>query len=198
MTTDTTAGATARPTAAVVGSGVAGLTSAYLLQRRYDVTLFEADDRTGGHAHTHDIPTADSRVIPVDTGFIVHNERTYPNLLRLFAELGVATQGTEMSMSIKCEGCGLEYAGARGLNGVFAQRQRLADPKFVRMLLEVKSFHRHAHRLLAADPDVTDSITLGAFLAIGGYSDYFIRHFMIPVVSCVWSSGTELSMQYPA
>jgi len=188
----------ARPSAAVVGSGVAGLTSAYLLQRKYDVTLFEADDRIGGHAHTHDIPTADSRVIPVDTGFIVHNARTYPNLLRLFAELGVATQGTEMSMSIKCEGCGLEYAGARGLNGVFAQRQRLADPRFVRMLLEVKRFHRHAHRLLAADAATTDSITLGAFLAIGGYSDYFIRHFMIPVVSCVWSSGTELSMQYPA
>ncbi|MBA3799297.1 MAG: FAD-dependent oxidoreductase, partial [Geodermatophilaceae bacterium] len=149
-------------------------------------------------AHTHDIPTTDSRIIPVDTGFIVHNERTYPNLLRLFGELGVATQGTEMSMSIKCEGCGLEYAGARGLNGVFAQRKRLADPKFVRMLLEVKRFHRHAHRLLAADPATVDSITLGAFLAIGGYSDYFVRHFMIPVVSCVWSAGTELSMQYPA
>jgi len=198
MTSDATSGPTARPTAAVVGSGVAGLTSAYLLQRKYDVTLFEADDRIGGHAHTHDIPTADSRIIPVDTGFIVHNERTYPNLLRLFAELGVATQGTEMSMSIKCQGCGLEYAGARGLNGVFAQRRRLADPRFVRMLLEVKRFHRHAHRLLAADPAATDLITLGAFLALGGYSDYFIRHFMIPLVSCVWSSGTELSMQYPA
>ncbi len=187
-----------RPTAAVIGSGVAGLTAAYLLQRRYDVTLFEADDRIGGHAHTHDIPTSDGRIIPIDTGFIVHNERTYPNLLRLFAELGVATQGTEMSMSIKCEGCGLEYAGGRGLNGVFAQRQRVTSPKFVRMLLEVKRFHRHAHRLLAADPATTDSITLGAFLAIGGYSDYFVQHFMIPVVSCVWSSGTELSMQYPA
>ncbi|MGI8627845.1 MAG: NAD(P)/FAD-dependent oxidoreductase [Geodermatophilaceae bacterium] len=196
--TTTPAGSGTRPTAAVIGSGVAGLTSAYLLQRRYDVTLFEADDRIGGHAHTHDIPTSDGRVIPVDTGFIVHNERTYPHLLRLFGELGVATQGTEMSMSIKCEGCGLEYAGARGLNGVFAQRPRLADPRFVRMLLEVKRFHRHAHRLLAADPATTDSITLGAFLAIGGYSDYFVRHFMIPVVSCVWSSGTELSMQYPA
>ncbi len=196
--TDTIAGPTGRRSAAVVGSGVAGLTAAYLLQAKYDVTLFEADDRIGGHAHTHDVPTPDSRVIPVDTGFIVHNERTYPNLLRLFAELGVATQGTEMSMSIKCEGCGLEYAGARGLNGVFAQRQHLADPRFVRMLLEVKRFHRHAHRLLAADPAATDTITLGGFLAIGGYSDYFIRHFMIPVVSCVWSSGTELSMQYPA
>ncbi len=103
-----------RPTAAVVGSGVSGLTAAYLLQRTHDVTLFETDGRLGGHAHTHDVETPDDRVVPIDTGFIVHNERTYPNLLRLFGELGVATQPTEMSMSIVCEGCGLEYAGARG------------------------------------------------------------------------------------
>ena len=93
-----TAAQLARPTAAVVGSGVAGLTAAYLLQRTHDVTLFETDGRLGGHAHTHDIATPDDRVVPIDTGFIVHNERTYPNLLRLFAELGVATQPTEMSM----------------------------------------------------------------------------------------------------
>ena len=117
-----------RPTAAVVGSGVAGLTAAYLLQRTHDVTLFEADDRLGGHAHTHDVATPDGRVVAVDTGFIVHNERTYPNLLRLFGELGVATQPTEMSMSITCEGCGLEYAGARGLSGLFAQPRRAGDP----------------------------------------------------------------------
>ena len=109
-----TAASLPRPTAAVVGSGVAGLTAAYLLQRTHDVTLFETDGRLGGHAHTHDVATPDDRVVPIDSGFIVHNERTYPNLLRLFGELGVATQPTEMSMSITCEGCGLEYAGARG------------------------------------------------------------------------------------
>src|SRR4051794_38981565 len=108
-----------RPSAAVVGSGVAGLTAAHLLQRRYEVTLFEADDRLGGHAHTHELPTADGGTADVDSGFIVHNRRTYPFLLRLFDELGVATQESEMSMSVRCEGCGLEYAGARGPAGLF-------------------------------------------------------------------------------
>ncbi len=197
-----------RPTAAVVGSGVSGLTAAHLLQRTHDVTLFETDGRLGGHAHTHDVATPDDRVIPIDTGFIVHNERTYPNLLKLFAELGVATQPTEMSMSIVCEGCGLEYAGARGLPGVFAQKRQLASPAYLRMLVEVKRFHRSAHRLLelaGADHErgsggtgEFDGLTLGAFLALGGYSDYFVRHFMVPVVSCVWSSGTGTSLQYPA
>jgi predicted NAD/FAD-binding protein len=106
-----------RERAAVIGSGVAGLTAAYLLQRRYDVALYEADDRLGGHAHTHDILTPDAGVTAIDTGFIVHNERTYPHLLRLFDELDVTTQPTEMSMSVRCEGCGLEYAGAKGVGG---------------------------------------------------------------------------------
>ena len=191
-----------RPTAAVVGSGVAGLTAAYLLQRTHDVTLFESDGRLGGHAHTHDVATPDDRVVPIDTGFIVHNERTYPNLIRLFRELGVATQPTEMSMSITCEGCGLEYAGARGLAGLFAQPRLAGNPAYLRMLGEVKRFHAHARRLIehadgGASDDV-DALTLGTFLALGGYSRYFVRHFMIPVVSCVWSSGTRASLQYPA
>lgn len=203
-----TAAALDRPTAAVIGSGVSGLTAAHLLQRTHDVTLFETDGRLGGHAHTHDVATPDDRVVPIDTGFIVHNARTYPNLLRLFDELGVATQPTEMSMSITCEGCGLEYAGARGLPGLFAQRRQLANPAYLRMLVEVKKFHREAKRLLelaggdaqrgAGGVSEFDGLTLGAFLALGGYSDYFVRHFMVPVVSCVWSSGTGLSLQYPA
>ncbi len=103
-----------RPRIAVVGSGVAGLTAAYVLQRDADVTLYEADERLGGHADTHDVPAADGRLLGIDTGFIVHNERTYPLLRRLFGELGVATQESDMSMSISCGGCGLEYAGGRG------------------------------------------------------------------------------------
>jgi uncharacterized protein len=198
-----TAASLSRPTAAVIGSGVAGLTAAYLLQRTHDVTLFEADDRLGGHAHTHDIGTPDDRVLPIDSGFIVHNERTYPNLLRLFGELGVATQPTEMSMSITCAGCGLEYAGARGLPGLFAQLRRAGDPAYLRMLAEVKRFHAHARRLLDhADAEDTgndvDGLTLGTFLALGGYSRYFVQHFMIPVVSCVWSTGSRASLEYPA
>jgi uncharacterized protein len=195
MTTDTASTGSGRRRVAVVGSGVSGLTAAYVLQRGYDVSLYETDSRLGGHAHTHDVVTPDSGAIGVDTGFIVHNTRTYPQLLRLFGELGIATQPTEMSMSIHCDGCGLEYAGARGLGGLFAQPGSLARPAYLRMLLEVKRFHRHACRVLAAGDD---GLTLGGFLAEGGYSAYFVAHFMVPVVSCVWSTSPGQARDYPA
>ncbi|GAA4554344.1 NAD(P)/FAD-dependent oxidoreductase [Amycolatopsis samaneae] len=185
-----------RERVAVVGAGVAGLTAAYLLARRYEVLLLEADDRLGGHAHTHDVCTGDGRTIGIDSGFIVHNGRTYPNLLRLFGELGVVTQETEMSMSVRCDGCGLEYAGARGLNGLFAQRARVTNPAFLRMLSEVPRFHRHAHRVLAGS--AAEDVTLGDFLADGGYSRYFIDHFALPLVSAVWSVDQQAGMRYPA
>ena len=127
---------------AVVGAGVAGLTAAYLLQRAYDVTLYEAEPRLGGHAHTHDVVTPDGRVLPIDSGFIVHNLSTYPNLLRLFGELGIETQPTDMSMSVRCDGCGLEYAGAKGFGGVFAQPARAVSPRYLCMLAEITRFHR--------------------------------------------------------
>ena len=185
---------TDRPTVAVVGSGVAGLTAAYLLQRRFDVTLFEADDRLGGHAHTHDVLTA-SGIAGLDTGFLVHNARTYPSLLRLFGELDVATQESEMSMSVRCDGCGLEYAGARGIRGVFAQPTAALRPPYLRLLLQVRKFHAEAHRVLA-DPD--DHRTLGEFLAQGSYTTYFAHHFLLPVVACVWSCGFDGARNYPA
>lgn len=185
-----------RNTVAVIGSGVAGLTAAHLLQRTHDVTLFEADGRVGGHAHTHELTTSDGGTANIDSGFIVHNERTYPNLLRLFAELGVATQESDMSMSVRCEGCGLEYAGARKLGGLFPQLSNVARPRYLRMLGEVVRFHRHARRVLADER--AGDVTLGAFLAIGGYSRYFVEHFMLPVVSAVWSAGESVSTAYPA
>ncbi|MHA6622645.1 NAD(P)/FAD-dependent oxidoreductase [Pseudonocardia sp. DLS-67] len=187
---------TSRPTAAVIGAGVAGLTAAHVLQRRYDVTLFEADERLGGHAHTHEVVSSDGGTAHVDSGFIVHNERTYPTLLRLFAELGVATQDSDMSMSVRCDGCGLEYAGARGPGGLFPQASNLARPAYLRMLAEVLRFHRHARRLVADER--AGDVPLGAFLAIGGYSRYFVDHFMLPVVSAVWSAGETVSPAYPA
>src|SRR4051794_9079947 len=119
--------AAARPTAAVVGGGVSGLAAADLLQRTHHVTLFEAESRLGGHAHTHDVPVGDATV-PVDSGFIVLNDRTYPSLQRLFAELGVATRPTEMSMSISCGGCGLNYVGGPQPAGNFPPRPPLAPP----------------------------------------------------------------------
>ncbi|MFJ4406374.1 NAD(P)/FAD-dependent oxidoreductase [Streptomyces sp. NPDC088910] len=134
---------------AVIGSGVAGLTAAHVLHRASDVSLYEADDRLGGHADTHDVADPDGRSLSVDTGFIVHNARTYPHLLRLLRELDVATQESEMSMSVRCEGCGLEYAGARGPRGLFAQPRNALRGRYLRMLTEVTAFHRGARRLLA-------------------------------------------------
>ncbi|MFJ4011112.1 NAD(P)/FAD-dependent oxidoreductase [Streptomyces sp. NPDC090026] len=189
--------ATQRRRVAVVGGGVAGLTAAYILQRACDVTLFEADDRLGGHAHTHEVPGADGRLHRVDSGFIVHNERTYPLLLRLFAELGVATQDAEMSMSVRCEGCGLEYAGARGPAGLFARPGQALRPRYLRMLTEVPRFHRRARRLLDGDGG-DEGLTVGRFIEDAGFSPYFRAHFMAPVVSCVWSCDAETALRYPA
>ncbi|MFF8731557.1 NAD(P)/FAD-dependent oxidoreductase [Streptomyces sp. NPDC015171] len=190
------AGAGSSRRTAVIGSGVAGLTAAYLLARAHQVTLYEADDRLGGHAHTHDLTGADGRTHRVDSGFIVHNRRTYPNLLRLFRELGVVTQESEMSMSVRCEGCGLEYAGARGLRGLFAQPRNTLRGPYLRMLAEVPRFHRAARRLL--DTGADDTLTLSAFLARAGFSSYFRAHFMTPVVSAVWSCDAETALRYPA
>lgn len=185
----------ARPSVAVVGSGVAGLTAAHLLSRTHDVVLFEAEDRWGGHAHTHHLVGASGVRHAVDSGFIVHNDRTYPALRRLFAELEVAVRPTEMSMSVRCRGCGLEYAGGRGAGGILAQGRRAVDPSFVRMLVQVKRFHRVAGAFLRSGDDRT---TYGEFLAGNGFDAYFIAHYAVPVVSCVWSTGRALSLEYPA
>jgi predicted NAD/FAD-binding protein len=182
---------------AVVGAGVSGLTAAYLLARTHDVTLYEAEDRLGGHAHTHDVAAGDGSRHAVDSGFIVHNDRTYPLLRRLFAELGVEARPTEMSMSIRCEDCGLEYAGGRGLKGILAQPARLLDRHFVRMLLQVKRFHRRAASFLERTDD-DDRTTYGEFLEREGFSEHFVTHYAVPVVSCVWSSGQDTALLYPA
>ncbi|MEV5086607.1 NAD(P)/FAD-dependent oxidoreductase [Streptomyces griseoincarnatus] len=182
---------------AVIGSGVAGLTAAYILARAHHVTLYEADDRLGGHAHTHDLTAPGGRTHRVDSGFIVHNRRTYPNLLRLFDELGVGTQQSEMSMSVRCEGCGLEYAGARGVRGLLAQPRNTLRSPYLRMLAEVPRFHRAARRLLEQG-GTEDARTLGEFLDERGFSPYFRAHFMTPVVSAVWSCDAETALHYPA
>lgn len=200
---------------AVIGSGVAGLTAAYILNRRDAVTVFEADARLGGHAHTHDVRQADGAVLGIDTGFIVHNERTYPTLLRLFRELGVQTQDSEMSMSIRCDGCGLEYAGARaGGRGIVPRPSTLLRGRYLMMLLEVTRFYRRARALLAeaeaagrgaAGEGAREGsgagpaeLTLGEFLDREKFSSYFIVHFMTPVVSAVWSCDPTTALAYPA
>ena len=193
---------------AVIGSGVAGLTAAYVLNRQDTVTLFESEPRLGGHAHTHDVPQAGGPVLGIDTGFIVHNERTYPTLLRLFAELGIETQDSEMSMSVRCDGCGLEYAGARAKGrGILPRPATLLRGRYLLMLLEVMRFYRRARALLAeespagknaADNAGEPELTLGAFLAREKFSRYFISHFMTPIVSAVWSCDPTTALAYPA
>jgi predicted NAD/FAD-binding protein len=174
---------------------VAGLTAAYVLQRDADVTLFEAADRLGGHADTHDVAAPDGRLLAIDTGFIVHNQRTYPTLLRLFAELGVQTQESDMSMSISCAGCGLEYAGGRGLSGLLPSLRTSTSPRYLRMLAEVVRFHRRARALLDTDDD---ALTLREFLAAGRFSPYFVAHFMTPLIAAVWSTAPTRTGDYPA
>jgi predicted NAD/FAD-binding protein len=179
---------------AVIGSGVAGLTAAYVAQRGADVTLFEAADRLGGHADTHEVEAA-GRMLPIDTGFIVHNRRTYPTLLRLFAELGVTTQESDMSMSISCAGCGLEYAGGRGISGLLPSFRAVRNPRYVRMLGEVVRFHRRAKELLAGNDD---ACTLEQFVRRHRFSTYLVGHFITPLVAAVWSTAPNRTGDYPA
>ena len=186
----------ARTSVAVVGSGVSGLTAAYLLNRHHDVTLYESETRLGGHVHTHSIDTAYGPV-RVDSGFIVHNDRTYPHLLRLFAELGVQTRPTEMSMSIADPETGLEYAGGRGLAGFVARPRQLLDGDYLRMLGAVRRFHREATAFLTTTDD-TDPTTYGAFIEAGAYPRAFVDLYAVPLVSCVWSSGRGDALDYPA
>jgi len=179
---------------AVIGSGVAGLVAAYALSARDRVTLFEADIRIGGHAHTHYVDRGDGYIVGVDSAFLVHNDRTYPTLCRLFAELGIATQETDMSMSVRDDASGLEYAGARGIGGLFPSWSSLARSWYLLMLAEIKRFHAAATRLLQGDTDET----LGAFVDRHGFSRYFVDHFMTPLVAAVWSCPPGDALRYPA
>jgi predicted NAD/FAD-binding protein len=180
---------------AVIGGGVSGLTAAHILARADEVTVYEADGRLGGHADTHLVPGPGGTRLPADTGFIVCNDRTYPLLTRLLRELGVATQPSEMSMSVSCAGCGLSYAGKRGLGGLAAGLPS-GGPRYLRMLSEVPRFHRAARQALAAGPD--DGPSLGEFLADGRFSPYFTTHFAAPLVAAVWSCPPGTALRYPA
>jgi predicted NAD/FAD-binding protein len=183
---------------AVIGSGVAGLTAAYVLSGRDRVTLYEADVRLGGHAHTHVVDDGDGRIVGVDSAFLVHNDRTYPTLCRLLDELGVATQQSEMSMSVRADDIGLEYAGALGAGGLFACPQSLR-PRYLLMLGEIIRFHRAAKRLLREDSTADDDPeTLEAFLSRHRFSPYFIDFFITPLVAAVWSCASDDALRYPA
>lgn len=179
---------------AIVGSGISGLTAAYLLNRKHEIVLFEKDDYIGGHTHTHDIEQ-NGEVYPVDTGFIVHNDKTYPNFIKLMAELGVTRIPTEMSFGVKSEVSGLEYCGTN-LNHVFAQRTNILNRSFLKMLKEILRFNKEVTRQYE-EQTLPEDLTLGEYLKSNGYTDYFTNHYAIPMGAAIWSIGTEQMMQFP-
>ena len=178
---------------AVIGSGVSGLVSAWTLAARHDVVLFEADRRVGGHTNTVDVEHA-GRSYAVDTGFIVFNERTYPNFIRILGQLDVPTRETRMSFSVRSEATGLEYSGS-GLDGFFAQRSNLFRPRHWRMLQEILRFQREAPDLLEADDPKR---TLGDFLESEHYSTAFVKNHLLPMGGAIWSSSCDQLRSFPA
>lgn len=177
---------------AVVGAGIAGLGTAWRLAPRHEVVLFAADDHLGGHTHTHAVEV-DGQRLAVDTGFIVFNPAHYPLLTALFATLGVATQPTTMSFSVSDARSGLEY-NAGSLRGLFCQPRNLANPRFLRMLADLRRFYREAPALLA---DASPGPKLGDWLAAHGYSDAFRDDHLVPMASALWSSPSRRILEFP-
>jgi predicted NAD/FAD-binding protein len=179
---------------AVIGTGAAGLGTAWALSRRHRVTLYEADRRPGGHCHTVDVPTADGAV-PVDTGFIVYNQRNYPNLTAWFDTLGVATEASDMSFSAQALADGVEWSGD-SLATMFGQPTNLLRPAFLAMVRDILRFNRRATADIVADavPDVT----LGDYLAAGRYGDGFRRWYLLPMGAAIWSATLAEMALFPA
>ncbi|MCW5771218.1 MAG: NAD(P)-binding protein [Rhodospirillaceae bacterium] len=179
---------------AVVGSGIAGLSAAWLLSRRYHVTLFEEAPRLGGHCHTVEVATPRGPVA-VDTGFIVYNARTYPNLVRLFRHLGVATQPSDMSFAVSLGEGRLEYAGSRRFAGLFAQPRNLLRPRFWGMLAEILRFYREFRD---GDLAALGDTSLGELLEGRGYGQAFREAHLLPLAAAIWSGSFRSILDFPA
>jgi predicted NAD/FAD-binding protein len=178
---------------AIVGAGIAGNVAAHRLHRAHDVTVFEAASHAGGHSHTHEIELDGCRVA-VDTGFIVYNERTYPRFSALLAALGVTTQESSMSFSVRDESTGLEYNGT-SLNALFAQRRNLLRPAFLGMVRDILRFNREASRLLAAPGG---ELPLAELLERGRYGRAFREHYILPMGAAIWSTHPSAMLAFPA
>ncbi|WP_175253051.1 NAD(P)/FAD-dependent oxidoreductase [Pseudomonas sp. BMW13] len=179
---------------AIVGSGIAGLTCAYLLNRKHDIQVFEASDWIGGHTHTVDVQV-EGRRYAIDTGFIVFNNWTYPNFIRLLGQVGVAFKPTEMSFSVSDPSSGVEYNG-HDLNSLFAQRSNLWSPAFWGMLRDILRFNRQSLDDLASDRIDADT-TLGQYLQRNGYGRRFIEHYIVPMGSAIWSMSLADMLGFP-
>ena len=178
---------------AIIGSGIAGNVAAYHLSREHDITVFEAGDHVGGHTHTH-VVEQDGREVAVDTGFIVFNDWTYPNFVALLNEIGVESQESEMSFSVKCAARDLEYNGTT-LNSLFARRSNLLRPSFLRMIRDILRFSRDAPALL--EPNARE-VTLGEYLRDNSYSAEFVRDYILPMAAAVWSASPQTMRGFPA
>ena len=179
---------------AIVGAGVAGLTAAAELHRAgHEVTVFEAGSHVGGHTDTHEVE-ADGRTLKVDTGFIVMNDRNYPNFARILAELGVATQDTNMSFGVSDDAGRFEWS-ARGLRGIFAQRSNMTDPGFLRMLADIARFNRKARPLIGTRGN---GPSLRGFLDEHEFSEYFVERLLVPQAASVWSADPAQMWSFPA
>ena len=178
---------------AIIGSGISGLTSAYLLSEDHDVVVYEANDYIGGHTNTVDV-TINGQEYAVDTGFIVFNLKTYPNFVKLMKRLDVGWQDSSMSFSVQCEKTGLEFSPST-LNSLFIQRRNLFRPSFYRMLWDVTRFKKDTETLLESDDY---ELTLDAVLTEKGYSKSFIQHFVIPIGAAIWSADPVKFNEFPA
>ncbi|UZM12240.1 FAD-dependent oxidoreductase [Pseudomonas kielensis] len=179
---------------AIIGSGISGLTSAYLLNRSHEITLFEASDWIGGHTHTVQV-TVNGQRHAVDTGFIVFNDWTYPHFIRLLGELGVRFKPTEMSFSVRDPDSGLEYNG-NTLNSLFSQRSNLLSPGFWGMLRDILRFNREAQRDLA-EQRIAEHTTLGDYLRSNGYGKRFTEHYIVPMGAAIWSMSLDDMLNFP-
>ena len=178
---------------AIIGSGISGLTAAYLLNHDHEITLYEANDHIGGHTHTHDIEI-EGKIWAVDSGFIVYNERTYPNFIRILDELGVERKPTRMGFSVKSVSNDLEYAG-HSLDGLFSQRRNLIRPSFWRMIKSILRFKKESEEQLNELPL---DMTIGSFLEKNHYPSEFIEHFIIPMGAAIWSTMPNMMTEIPA
>lgn len=181
---------------AIIGSGISGLAAAWLLARRHDVTLFEADGRLGGHTCTVTVREG-QRTHPLDIGFMVFNHHTYPNLTRLLTHLSIPTRAAEMSLSVTCQGCGLEYSGG-SLRGLVAQPGNLARPAFWRLLSEILAFNRRATAALNDPGALEAEVSFGRLLARWGLDGQAARHYLYPMAAAIWSTGTGPIAEFPA